>query len=1503
MRDERVRVLLVDDEASLRLPLKRYLENNFSYHVDAAADSQEALHLVEENQERYDVALIDEVLWIDEEELPDETDGIQLMQQIKTRYPDVETIIFTGWERESNQRAIQAGAFRYLEKSSFDYDELAMLIRTAAQQVRLRAISLEILSEKDPDRVLESIMVAACSLALADEAAIVLLDRASGKLRVHPKTFPEALQWQGHFKNRNLSREIIESGQVVRVTDASQDERVNPGVIETGIRAFLGLPIPGEEGNQGVLYVYSYRAGWFEEWGAMAVLQTLAGQAGLALVNAQAFRQIDEHAHYMEALVRAGQGLTQATRLEDQLALAWDFVREQLQVLTFFVALYDDASQTLHFPLVYDEGERLTIAPKKKGRGWGISGYVIESGQEIVWSTPEEKEQQCRRMGVDPIQVGEPCQSCIYLPLQVGNEVIGAVSIQSYRPHAFSPVLLNAFRALGSQLAVALENTRLFTELAEAKEWREALIEHAFDAVIAIDQDRRITVFNRRAEEMFGWTASEMTGQTVARLHTDVTKAQEILDVIKREGTVSSLEVQLKHRKGGEIPVLLSVTQIRDSWGRPIGQAGFIRDLRQARLLEDRLRALIQINKTITQTLDLDQVLQLVIESAVAAFPTAGGGSIHLYDERTERLQMQANTFGFSQATSEAFHFQPGEGIVGWVFQHDRPAVVDDVERDPRYKRMAHPQSLAHKSIICVPLRVRGRAIGTVSLDNLRTTGAFQAEDLGLLSTFADQAAIAIDNARRVQELEQMRQAAEAMSRALVPRQALQQIVESAAQVLQADSAAIWSYDEVGHRFIPEELVAIGIPADELERFRKEEPQPGRTADTVMREGYIAITDTTSPEYGFLGDSTRSLLQRIGVQSFQGIALRLGDEERLGVLYVNYNRVRIFDQDDEAWLRTFASHATLALKNSRLLAQMKRTREAAGVIAGVTVQEDLNQTLQTIAQHTQQVLGSDAVPVYAYDEGKGRFVAWAAEIKDPRCDDSVRPADKLTEGSVVWNILGLTVPPYYCLAEDNADCHELLKGYFVRAEGIRAAIGIQLRVGGRKMGVMFVNFRSAHRFTSDEIATIQLFADQAAVAIRNAQLYAETSRLYEQSRLVADIGREAARSLELETFLQTLFSRLEQVFQACNVPVYLSLAIYDDKTRSLTFHQTEFYPGKLRSGAIPLDAPGIMPWVARTRAPYYAPDVSCDEHCLELCPDTRSEVAVPILFGEQLLGVLDLESPMSNAFATEDLELLQTLAHQIATTIQNVQQYEKLRQAQGVIVTRTTLAWMGMASSAWRHAVDKHALTIREQAQLLRQDWQSVSRHPGDARAPERIATIERLASQILDRPITPPLSTEEGVEPIALNALIGERARQLWQNDPYREATLRLNLELAEQATVQVSPEWLRRAFDILVDNAVEAVADRPRRDITIGTRLAAGGAEILVSDTGPGIPEEIRARIGLERIEKPEDAPGLGMGLLMVQTIVQTYGGEIRVDATGPTGTTMVIRLPLEKPAYAES
>ena len=112
----------------------------------------------------------------------------------------------------------------------------------------------------------------------------------------------------------------------------------------------------------------------------------------------------------------------------------------------------------------------------------------------------------------------------------------------------------------------------------------------------------------------------------------------------------------------------------------------------------------------------------------------------------------------------------------------------------------------------------------------------------------------------------------------------------------------------------------------------------------------------------------------------------------------------------------------------------------------------------------------------------------------------------------------------------------------------------------------------------------------------------------------------------------------------------------------------------------------------------------------------------------------------------------------------------------------------------------------------------------------------------------------------------------------------------------MRASPDWLRRAFDILVENAVEAMADSATRQLTVVTQLANGGAELSIADTGNGVPDEVVQRLFRAPIPRPKGSKGLGVGLLMAHTIVQTYGGDIWLGSTGPSGTTMIIWLPVE-------
>src|SRR3712207_2026300 len=149
---------------------------------------------------------------------------------------------------------------------------------------------------------------------------------------------------------------------------------------------------------------------------------------------------------------------------------------------------------------------------------------------------------------------------------------------------------------------------------------------------------------------------------------------------------------------------------------------------------------------------------------------------------------------------------------------------------------------------------------------------------------------------------------------------------------------------------------------------------------------------------------------------------------------------------------------------------------------------------------------------------------------------------------------------------------------------------------------------------------------------------------------------------------------------------------------------------------------------------------------------------------------------------------------------------------------------------------------------------------------------------------------------PLPLNRGVRERVTRLWQIEHYASVELReFDFALPDDAKVRANPDWLYRALDVLVDNAVEAVAPCWRREIGVATRAAQGNAEILVSDSGPGIPDKVLGKLLKEQIEHTPPAHGRGVGLLLARAIINAYKGDLRVDKTSAEGTTMVIALPL--------
>jgi putative methionine-R-sulfoxide reductase with GAF domain/HD superfamily phosphohydrolase YqeK len=183
-----------------------------------------------------------------------------------------------------------------------------------------------------------------------------------------------------------------------------------------------------------------------------------------------------------------------------------------------------------------------------------------------------------------------------------------------------------------------------------------------------------------------------------------------------------------------------------------------------------RLALLSQLSQILNSTLDHQEVRRRAMEAATQLMK-AEVGSLLLVDEEKQQLYFEV-ALGDKEETVKTITLNMGEGIAGWVAQNGKPLIVNKPEKDPRFfKGVDERTGFKTRNIICVPVKVKEKVIGVLEAINKGKEEDFDKEDLFLFTSLADQVAIALDNARLYQELEEMFfQTAESLADAIEKR-------------------------------------------------------------------------------------------------------------------------------------------------------------------------------------------------------------------------------------------------------------------------------------------------------------------------------------------------------------------------------------------------------------------------------------------------------------------------------------------------------------------------------------------------------------------------------------------------------------------------------------------------------------------------------------------------------------------------------------------------------------
>jgi diguanylate cyclase (GGDEF)-like protein len=177
--------------------------------------------------------------------------------------------------------------------------------------------------------------------------------------------------------------------------------------------------------------------------------------------------------------------------------------------------------------------------------------------------------------------------------------------------------------------------------------------------------------------------------------------------------------------------------------------------LRELQRTVDELAALNEIGKALTSTLDLKEVLNLILDK-VSMLLKPRNWSLWLMDEATKELVPEM-VVGEGGEKIREMRVKPGEGVAGWVAEHGEAVLIPDVSKDPRFSdRFDKASQFQTVSILAAPLLWRGRTLGVVELVNTQGEGTFAPEDLRTLATMAEFGAIALENARNYKKVEEL---------------------------------------------------------------------------------------------------------------------------------------------------------------------------------------------------------------------------------------------------------------------------------------------------------------------------------------------------------------------------------------------------------------------------------------------------------------------------------------------------------------------------------------------------------------------------------------------------------------------------------------------------------------------------------------------------------------------------------------------------------------------------
>ncbi|MBI5648897.1 MAG: GAF domain-containing protein [Chloroflexi bacterium] len=647
--------------------------------------------------------------------------------------------------------------------------------------------------------------------------------------------------------------------------------------------------------------------------------------------------------------------------------------------------------------------------------------------------------------------------------------------------------------------------------------------------------------------------------------------------------------------------------------------------------------------------------MQTIIDRA-ARLLNARGGGMYICDEeqRQVRCVVSYNTARDYAGTI----LQYGEGAAGTVAATRQPLIIDDY-RTWDSRAVTYEGDRPFSAVVSVPMFWQGALIGVIHVLDDNANRRFTPADVQLLIPFADQAAIAITNARLLEETQQHAREFAVLydiTRDLATERdlpkLLQTVVARAATLLETSGGGIYLYDAARDDL---ELASAVIPeagALACARIQVGEGLIGRVAQT--REP-IVVNDYQTWEHRL------PEIAALGITAMIQLPLEYGGD-LIGVLGVHEHgaSTRQFTPADTRLLTLFATQAASAVRNARLFEETQRRAREFSALYDATRElveaRDLPAALRAIAERAATLLDVPVTSIYLHDPARADLeLVYTSQPFTHLLGARIKLGTGMA-GKVAQTREPMILDDYHSW-QNRADQFDAIP--------IRAVIEVPMLYAGELIGVLVVHEigNSTRRFSEADARLLTLFAAQAASAVRNAQLFAQTKRRAEHLIAINRVARSVSASLNLDETLEIIFHETTQVLPA---DVFF-IALYDAPNQELDF-RIHIDNGVREPPVRRALGNTLTSYIITEQKPLLIRDWANEKDRL---PPARafgtmqmadSWLGAPLQIGARIVGAISVQAYRPNVYGDEELQLLSTLADQAAIAIENARLFQETQQ-------------------------------------------------------------------------------------------------------------------------------------------------------------------------------------------------------------------------------------------------